>query len=74
MKGQRKGALLSRMMEGSAIALDSIQANKVRAALTILGVAIGVTVVIAMASARPRQVSPLSLIWRVFSPVWTMAV
>ena len=53
MKGQRKGALLSRMMEGSAIALDSIQANKVRAALTILGVAIGVTVVIAMASAIP---------------------
>src|SRR6185503_17922602 len=51
MKGQRKGALLSRMMEGSAVALDSIQANKVRAALTILGVAIGVTVVIAMASA-----------------------
>jgi putative ABC transport system permease protein len=39
------------MFEGSAIALDSIQANKVRAALTILGVAIGVTVVIAMASA-----------------------
>jgi len=39
------------MVEGSAIALDSIQANKVRAALTILGVAIGVTVVIAMASA-----------------------
>jgi len=39
------------MREGSAIALDSIQANKVRAALTILGVAIGVTVVIAMASA-----------------------
>src|SRR3954449_4315518 len=51
MKGQRKGALLSHMMEGSAIALDSIRANKVRAALTILGVAIGVTVVIAMASA-----------------------
>jgi len=39
------------MFEGSAIALDSIRANKVRAALTILGVAIGVTVVIAMASA-----------------------
>jgi len=39
------------MVEGAAIALDSIQANKVRAALTILGVAIGVTVVIAMASA-----------------------
>jgi putative ABC transport system permease protein len=39
------------MLEGSAIALDSIRANKVRAALTILGVAIGVTVVIAMGSA-----------------------
>jgi putative ABC transport system permease protein len=43
--------VLPRMLEGSAIALDSIRANKVRAALTILGVAIGVTVVIAMASA-----------------------
>ena len=51
MTPRRKGSLLSRMFEGSAIALDSIQANKVRAALTILGVAIGVTVVIAMASA-----------------------
>jgi putative ABC transport system permease protein len=48
---RRKGSVISRMLEGSAIALDSIQANKVRAALTILGVAIGVTVVIAMASA-----------------------
>jgi putative ABC transport system permease protein len=48
---RRKGSLLSRMLEGSAIALDSIRANKVRALLTILGVAIGVTVVIAMASA-----------------------
>ena len=51
MSRYRKGSLLSRMLEGSAIALDSIKANKVRAALTILGVAIGVTVVIAMASA-----------------------
>jgi putative ABC transport system permease protein len=33
------------------IALDSLRANKVRAALTILGVAIGVMVVIAMAAA-----------------------
>jgi putative ABC transport system permease protein len=33
------------------IALDSVRANKVRAALTVLGVAIGVTVVIAMGSA-----------------------
>ena len=39
------------MLEGAAIALDSIRSNKVRASLTILGVAIGVTVVIAMASA-----------------------
>ncbi|MGH7525515.1 MAG: ABC transporter permease [Gemmatimonadales bacterium] len=41
----------SRMFEGVGIALDSLRANKVRAALTVLGVAIGVTVVIAMASA-----------------------
>jgi putative ABC transport system permease protein len=47
----RRGSLGSRMLEGSVIALDSIRANKVRATLTILGVAIGVTVVIAMASA-----------------------
>jgi putative ABC transport system permease protein len=42
---------LYRMVEGAGIALDSLRANKIRAALTILGVAIGVTVVIAMASA-----------------------
>jgi putative ABC transport system permease protein len=51
MSPRRKGSVISRMLEGSAIALDSIRANRVRAALTILGVAIGVTVVIAMASA-----------------------
>jgi putative ABC transport system permease protein len=44
-------ALLSRAVEGAAIALDSLRSNKVRAALSILGVAIGVTVVNAMASA-----------------------
>ncbi len=44
-------ALFGRMVEGAGIALDSLRSNKVRAALTILGVAIGVTVVIAMASA-----------------------
>jgi putative ABC transport system permease protein len=42
---------LARLGEGVAIALDSLRANKVRAALTVLGVAIGVTVVIAMGSA-----------------------
>lgn len=40
-----------RLAEGVGIALDSVRANKVRAALTILGVAIGVAVVISMASA-----------------------
>lgn len=41
---------IGRIFEGVAIALDSLRANKVRAALTILGVAIGVMVVIGMAS------------------------
>jgi putative ABC transport system permease protein len=44
-------SIATRMLEGVVIALDSLRANKVRAALTVLGVAIGVTVVIAMASA-----------------------
>ncbi len=42
---------LGRVFEGIGIALDSLRASKVRAALTILGVAIGVMVVIAMAAA-----------------------
>jgi putative ABC transport system permease protein len=42
---------VGRVLEGMGIAFDSVRANKVRAALTILGVAIGVMVVIAMASA-----------------------
>ena len=36
--------------EGVAIALDAIRANKLRSALTILGVVIGVTTVMAVAS------------------------
>jgi putative ABC transport system permease protein len=40
----------TRLFEGVGIALESIRVSKVRAALTILGVAIGVMVVIAMAS------------------------
>ena len=50
---RRRGisAVLSRIGEGVGIALDSLRANKIRAALTILGVAIGVTVVIAMGAA-----------------------
>jgi putative ABC transport system permease protein len=42
---------LARLTEGVGIALDSLRANKVRAALTILGVAIGVMVVITIGSA-----------------------
>ena len=40
----------ARVAEGVGIALESIRVSKARAALTILGVAIGVMVVIAMAS------------------------
>jgi putative ABC transport system permease protein len=42
---------IGRVFEGVVIALDSLRSSKVRAALTILGVAIGVMVVIAMAAA-----------------------
>ena len=51
MSPTRPTTIATRMLEGVVIALDSLRANKVRAALTVLGVAIGVTVVIAMASA-----------------------
>jgi len=47
---RRAAGSLARMSEGVGIALDSVRANKSRAALTILGVAIGVMVVIAMAA------------------------
>lgn len=47
----RGGGSLTRMVEGISIALDSLRANKARAFLTILGVAIGVMVVIAIGSA-----------------------
>jgi len=41
----------ARLLEGVGIALDSLRGNKVRASLTILGVAIGVMVVIAIGAA-----------------------
>src|SRR5688572_22164687 len=41
---------ITQAFEGVGIALDSIRSNKVRAALTILGVALGVFVVVAMSS------------------------
>jgi putative ABC transport system permease protein len=51
MSAPKAVTLLFRMVEGAGIALDSLRSNKVRAALTVLGVAIGVMVVIAMGSA-----------------------
>jgi putative ABC transport system permease protein len=41
---------LSQLSEGVLIALDALRANKVRAALTILGIAIGVFVVVLMSA------------------------
>src|SRR3954462_11102034 len=40
----------SMAFEGVGIALDALRANRVRAALTIMGVALGVFVVVAMSS------------------------
>jgi hypothetical protein len=45
------GPALFTVFEGMGIALDAIRSNKVRAALTILGVAVGVFVVVALSSA-----------------------
>lgn len=50
MTFERMAGIGGRLVEGVAIALDSIRGNKVRASLTILGVGIGVMVVIGMAS------------------------
>jgi len=44
-------ARISALFEGVAIAIDALRTNKVRAALTILGIAVGVFVVVAMAAA-----------------------
>jgi putative ABC transport system permease protein len=46
----RLAAGLTALHEGVVIALDSLRASKTRAALTILGIAIGVMVVMAMAA------------------------
>ena len=43
-------ARMTTIAEGIGIAIDALRANKSRAALTILGVAIGVFVVVAMSS------------------------
>ena len=44
-------AKVAALTEGVGIALDSIRSNKVRAGLTILGIAVGVFVVVVMAAA-----------------------
>jgi len=44
------GAKVLQALEGVGIALDAIKANKVRASLTIMGVAVGVFVVVALSS------------------------
>jgi putative ABC transport system permease protein len=65
------------ILEGVGIALDSLRANKGRAALTILGVAIGVTVVMVIAAMISginqsvantfEQIAPRTfLVWRFF--------
>jgi len=46
----RIGQRIFNALEGVGMAVDSIRSNKVRAALTIMGVAIGVFVVVAMSS------------------------
>ena len=47
----RLGAKLFNIFEGVVIALDAIRSNKVRAGLTILGIAVGVFVVTVMSAA-----------------------
>jgi len=47
----RRSSVLTTLGEGIGIALDSLRASKTRAALTIVGVAIGVMVVMGMAAA-----------------------
>src|SRR3954463_3677998 len=45
------GSKLANLFEGVLIALDAIRSNKVRAGLTILGIAVGVFVVTVMSAA-----------------------
>jgi len=42
-------------LEGVGMAIDAIRSNKVRAALTIMGVAIGVFVVVALTPDSPGR-------------------
>jgi putative ABC transport system permease protein len=47
---ERGAGGMAALQEGLLIAWEAIRANKVRAGLTILGVAVGVSVVVAMAA------------------------
>jgi putative ABC transport system permease protein len=49
LRQERNGGLTT-LGEGLLIAVEAIRANKIRASLTILGVAVGVSVVVAMAA------------------------
>jgi putative ABC transport system permease protein len=51
MKATRGTSVLTTLAEGIGIALDSLRTSKTRAGLTILGIAIGVTVVMGMSAA-----------------------
>jgi putative ABC transport system permease protein len=51
MSSAAPGVRLLTMLEGVLIALESLRSNKVRAALTILGVAVGVFVVVVISAA-----------------------
>lgn len=56
------------LLEGVGIALDSLRANKGRAALTILGVAIGVTVVMVIAAMISGINKSVSDVFRQIAP------
>jgi len=51
MTASRSTSVITTLLEGIGIALDSLRASKTRAALTIVGIAIGVTVVMGMSAA-----------------------
>ena len=51
MTASRSTSVITTLLEGIGIALDSLRASKTRAALTIVGIAIGVMVVMGMSAA-----------------------
>jgi len=57
------GARIANLLEGVVIALDAIRSNKVRAGLTILGIALSQGV--AAVSPLPASVAPWSIVMAV---------